>query len=388
MKRRKKIVFIGHEASLSGAPVLLLNLLLLLKKEGNVNVILVIKRYGPFLKNYENEFPVIVLKGANYGKENNLLKRIYNIIRNRIQLFRLFLITASADVVFSNTVTNGRILKILFPFRKKIVTYVHELEKVIEWYMPSGDSSYSLQYSQRFAYPSLKVSEILQKNYRIDASKLYRLSYYFPVDLKIIDDDVAKNNFAKVFREKYDLSGAFVVGNAGVLCDRKGTDLFIEVCCKVVSRNRDIKFCWIGQFEDRETKEKLTKLIKEKNIEKNIVLTGPLPHHYYNFNSFDLLFLSSREDPYPLVVIEAAFMKIPSICFKDSGGITDFINDDAGWAVGNFSVDEVAQRIIDLFNAHREQLSIKGKAAFKKALELHSDKAVILSQFNELISGF
>jgi glycosyltransferase involved in cell wall biosynthesis len=299
----------------------------------------------------------------------------------------LFFKAGFSDVIFSNTITNGRLLKILSPFRKKIVTYVHELENVIEWYMPSGNSAYSLQYSQRFAYPSLRVTETLQHKYNVDRSKLYRLLYYFPVDLIFINDESAKNNFANAFRQKFNLAGTFVVGNVGVLCKRKGTDLFIEVCSKVASQNKSIKFCWIGKFEDTEIETELTELIRQKNIGDNIILTGPLPHHYYNFCSFDLLFLSSREDPYPLVVMEAAFMKVPSICFENSGGIAEFVDSDAGWLIKDFSIDDTAQKIIDLYNKSKQQITDKGEAACKKALRLHSNKEVILDQFNELISS-
>ena len=387
LKKRKRIVFIGHEASLSGAPVLLSNLLLLLKKEANLEIFLVIKRYGTFLKNYEAEFPLIVLKGKNYGKESNLLKRIVNAALNRFRLTQLFFKAAFADVIFSNTITNGRLLKLLYPFKKRIVTYVHELESVIEWYMPSGDSAYSLHNSQRFAYPSLKVAQVLEKKYKIDQNKLYRLSYYFPVDLTIIADEIAKRNFATAFREKYNLAGSFLVGNAGVLCKRKGTDLFIEVCRKVSTVNKNIKFCWIGKFEDAIIERELMELIRENKMEDHIVLTGALTHNYFNFSSFDLLFLSSREDPYPLVVLESAFMKVPAICFEDAGGIAEFVDAGAGWPIKDFSIDDAANKILELFNSSRELIRERGETAFRKALELHSDKKIILDQFNQLING-
>ena len=384
MNTKKSIIFIGHEASISGAPILFLNLLNLLKEEGSLEITVVIKRYGSFVKEYEKFFTVMVLKGENYSDENRLLQRTGNIIGNRIKLTRLFLKAIFADVIFSNTITNGILLKTLSFFRKKIITYVHELEHVIRWYMPA--SRYSLQYSRRFAYPSDHVAEVLSANYKIDHARLFRLSYYFPFNETIVNDEKGINVFRQAFKAKYGIRNEFIVGNIGVLCKRKGSDLFFEVCARVVRVNPDIKFCWIGKFEDTFIENEIKALIAEKGIANNVILTGVLPHHYFNYSSFNVFFLSSREDPYPLVVIEAGLMKIPAICFSNSGGITEFIKEDIGWVINECSIELTASKILELY-ANQNEIKVKGDAAYRKALEQHVDKNRIKNQFNELITG-
>jgi glycosyltransferase involved in cell wall biosynthesis len=39
----------------------------------------------------------------------------------------------------------------------------------------------------------------------------------------------------------------------------------------------------------------------------------------------DLFFLSSREDPFPLVMLEAGYAETPIIGFKGAGGVNDFL---------------------------------------------------------------
>ena len=48
---------------------------------------------------------------------------------------------------------------------------------------------------------------------------------------------------------------------------------------------------------------------------------------------FDIHLLPSREDPYPLVVLDAAAFAIPTVCFSDAGGTPEFVEDDCGYCV-------------------------------------------------------
>ena len=67
------------------------------------------------------------------------------------------------------------------------------------------------------------------------------------------------------------------------------------------------------------------------------------------------LFLSlSREDPYPLVVLEAARYKIPSLCFEESGGAPEFVEKDAGSVIPFLNLNRLSEEIIMYF--HNEKL--------------------------------
>ncbi len=380
----KRILFIGHEASISGAPVLLLNLLLLCKSHG-MDISLVVVRGGPFIETYRKHFPVLVMKPVGYGREKNAFKRAGNVLLNRFKLLLLLAKANTADIIFSNTIVNGRLLKQLRIFRSKMITYVHELDKVIESYIASGDAALSLRYTQQFAYPSMAVKETLQHRYNIADSRLHRLSYYFPVNLELLGDEEGRQSFKNAFIQRFNLNASFIVGGMGLVSSRKGTDIFISVCEKVVRQNQDIQFCWIGAFENSEIEQEMRNMIAQKKLEPYFCFTGALPPHLFNTAAFNLLFLSSREDPYPLVVLEAGFMKVPSICFAGSGGIAEFVGEDAGWIVPQFSEEAAADVILELY-AKPEQLEAKARVAMHRSQELHANKDRILNQFDDLIN--
>lgn len=382
----KHIVFVGHEATISGAPILLLNLLLLLQQEKKVRISVVLRRDGPLTPIYRQHFAVIVLKPAGYSDKKNISKRFADICKNRVQLFRAMRLVYSCDVVFNNTIVNGKLLKTLRLLKKPVVTYVHELENVIKTYLPTGDSSYTLRHSRLFAFPSQKVKEVLQNSFSVSLDKLYRLSYYFPVNKEVLQDETAKTIFAQNFRDRFGINNCdLLVGAMGRINNRKGIDLFIEVCKKIVAVNKNIKFCWIGEFETLGDAADARRLIDEYNLTENLVFTGGLEHTYYNAAAFDILFLSSREDPYPLVVIEAAFMQVPSICFEWSGGITEFVGDDAGWIVPEYSTDQAAETLLRISN-RKDLLREKGKTAFQKSIEWHANRQLVLGQFETIIN--
>jgi glycosyltransferase involved in cell wall biosynthesis len=46
--------------------------------------------------------------------------------------------------------------------------------------------------------------------------------------------------------------------------------------------------------------------------------------------AMDVFALTSREDPFPLVMLEAGLSNLPVICFADSGGGPEFVNKGAG----------------------------------------------------------
>lgn len=381
-KQPLKIVAIGHETSLSGAPILLFNLFALLKEKATYSIEFAILRDGPLTPMYKALFPVLILKSSTYGKEINILQKAYNFINNKIQLGRLAWRIFNCDFIFSNTIVNGKVIRLFSLFGKPVITYVHELESVIDTYLQLGNAVYSIESSDVFAYPSEKVRSLLQHRYSIPPEKLLPLSYYFPFKNSSIITDFAMNLNG---REKYGIATSdFVVGGMGFASERKGTDLFVDVFNLVYSKNQHIKFCWVGDFESDEFKRMVYEKIPKDAFGKNIIFTGSLINSFSNYTAMDMFFLSSREDPYPLVVLEAAWMGKPSICFKDSGGIPEFVEDDAGWIVENYDMQSVCNRILDLFNNHSE-IEAKGNCAREKVVRLHGDGDLVSAQFEHLL---
>ena len=84
------------------------------------------------------------------------------------------------------------------------------------------------------------------------------------------------------------------------------------------------------------------------------------------------------------MVLEAALLRLPSICFEGSGGITDFIDKDCGWVIPEFSTNQTVDCINEA-RSNREVLNMKGELAHKKVIDLHTDRDKVVSEFDNII---
>lgn len=143
-------------------------------------------------------------------------------------------------------------------------------------------------------------------------------------------------------RQKLGLSPSDkLVINVGYADLRKGVDLFIAVAERVRKLRPDIHFAWLGNVEASV---------------KTWILTGDtakapvrfLPHNDNPapfYEAGDIFFLSSREDPFPTVILEAFTAGLPVIAYEEGGGFVDLVRDYGALAPPR-SVDEAAELII------------------------------------------
>ncbi|MEP7278419.1 MAG: glycosyltransferase family 4 protein, partial [Bacteroidota bacterium] len=209
------------------------------------------------------------------------------------------------------------------------------------------------------------------------------LPYYFPEQAAFskAQKEVARLDFAG----KYCLNPEDLwIVNMGTVTPRKGIHEFLEVAAITKAAQKKVSFIWIGGYENEETKLQVEAALKKMEY-PGILFTGALPHNATNLLPFDVFFLSSREDPYPLVVVEAAYLAVPSICFDGSGGIPEFIENDAGWLIPDFSAGKAADCIIDI-NINRTIIGEKGGKARLKAIARHSNETLIIDKFTKAIN--
>jgi glycosyltransferase involved in cell wall biosynthesis len=380
---RKNILVISHEASLTGAPVLLLNLLQLLKNGYSITIIL--KRGGILTEKFQKIARTVVLKSEDYSQEKSFLNKLLDRSKyffKQISLIPLFLKT---DFVFSNTICNGRLLNRFRHFNKPVLTYVHELESMLLYFNQKNDTNYSLLQSSVLLYPSVAVLENLKNNHQIPVEKLKFLPYYFPgneFEFTKEEKEIARKTFCTKWNIKEEY---FLIVGMGVVSERKGTNKFIEIANEVIKHNNKVCFVWIGNFDETEYGREIFKNWKEDKYHERIFFTGRLNYAPSNLLPFDLFFLSSVEDPYPLVVLEAAYQKVPAICYKNAGGISEFLDDGAGYILNEDDLVSTVQFILKLLH-NTADLSNKALVANKKVKNLHSNETGILRIINNLMT--
>ena len=73
-EKKPSILFISHESSMSGAPLLLLSLIRLLKENGFSENAILVSRGGPIEHLFTEAAPTLILKPMNYQKDKGFFR--------------------------------------------------------------------------------------------------------------------------------------------------------------------------------------------------------------------------------------------------------------------------------------------------------------------------
>ncbi|MDE3174850.1 MAG: glycosyltransferase [Pseudomonadota bacterium] len=110
-----------------------------------------------------------------------------------------------------------------------------------------------------------------------------------------------------------------IVAMSGQASARKGVDIFFGVAAALPDRD----FLWIGGWRPEDTADNIAyDDFLARNL-PNFYVTGPVDNPFPYMRMLDLFFLSSREDPNPLVLGEALALNRPLLCFSQTTAIAD-----------------------------------------------------------------
>ncbi|MFD0762111.1 glycosyltransferase [Lutibacter aestuarii] len=333
----KKILFISHDASRTGAPMLLFNLLIWLKNTKNINynITVLLGDGGELQQDFSNNFKTFLL-----NKKYNFINKRINNIANKVyaKYLKKRIFNKNWDLIFSNTIVNGHILQQFTNKSIPKIAYVHELEDSINLFIKRGKAAKTLELANLFFCGSQMVQQTLTEKFNIATQKTKVMYSFINFKNELYQK---KENLNIELRKELDIHpNATVVGMLGSLINRKGPDLFFKTAAKCSEQL--FHFVWVGANNKQELNSKLTELnINNKN--SSILVSSANYHQYYSL--IDVLFLSSREDPYPLVMAEASAYGIPIICFDGAGGTQEFIDDKIGFIAPFEDIDFVSEKL-------------------------------------------
>ncbi len=333
-----KILFISHDACLGGAQKVLINFLKFLKERTEIKFKIICLHGGELLREFENIAETIVIEGF-LNNEDKIMVLINNLFNGK------------PDLIYGNTVVAGKIYQTLSKLGVPIISHIHELESSIDKYAKDYIDKV-IEYTDYYIAVSKSVKENLVKNYKAK-DKFIKIIYGSinkkEQDMLISSNKIHKSSMRK--RLKLPLDKKIVLGCGIGMPFRKGADLFVETAYKISQISDGYFFCWVGDFPSNYYDSKYGSWEKYRTMIENskyIKLTGVIKNVKDYYLASDIMFLSSREDPFPLVMLESAFYKLPIIAFENSGGAEEFISKDAGILIDYENIDEVVNSIFRL----------------------------------------
>ncbi|HEY0579650.1 MAG TPA: hypothetical protein VGC75_02985, partial [Candidatus Nitrosocosmicus sp.] len=257
----KKVLLISHEASRTGAPILLLNLLYLLKSKG-FDVEVLLRNDGELKEDFEKLAKTTVL----YYNERTVIQKIKRKLHYILLRRRLINNSKNYDRILSNTILNAD-LDFFLKLNHNVYTYVHELKLVIDYYTSAKQLNIVQEHTSLFLYPSEIVKSTLQEEYGITKKPFNYLPYYIPDVLS------HKSEYNSDMRKFYGVDNSkFIIGGMGAISTRKGVDLFLQTAKNVLLKNADALFFWCGGQEDSIEFNNLRKEIQQEDLSGKVIL--------------------------------------------------------------------------------------------------------------------
>ena len=256
---------------------------------------------------------------------------------------------------------------------RPLVFHIHEMPSVISHF--DGDDFRSLlAHARQIIAVSQTTRACLVDNYGVSESRVDVVHAFLSANSGP-EDELLRGRLLERAR-----LGArpdtVVIAGCGTVYSRKGPDLFVDTALRVLRRvsDVDIRFVWYGDGADRGG---LEASLKSTPFADRIVFPGFMPDSRRRLAACDVFFLSSREDPFPLVVLEAAEGGAPTVCFGPATGITEFLRDDAGCVLDEIDVDEAADALVDLVSHERKRKELGARARLRALYEYRSDQKIL-----------
>lgn len=366
IKPKDPIVLISHDARQEGAPLIALSIAKYLKEQYKKNVYTVLIQGGPLEKEFKK-----------YGTVYNLNERNLYSLENEEKVIQLFqkLKNLGAKECICNTVVTGNLLPILKKLKFKCVSLVHELPTSIKICGLTQASKNTALLSDKVIFPSNYVMDTFLNEFSFNESKAIvkpqgvRKNKYF---LRKIQ---CKTNICKKISIEKNSKIILGCGNADL---RKGFDIFCQVAKSVIRQYKDdyVHFLWLGNRPDKMLEQFMKHDLKKLGIFEQIHFIDYLEDPLEIFAAADVFLLTSREDPFPSVVLEAMDSGTPVIAFKDGGGSPEILINGCGIVVPYLDVSAMADKTIELLYDKEKYNNITRKAKEKIVKEFDYIKYV------------
>ena len=168
----------------------------------------------------------------------------------------------------------------------------------------------------------------------------------------------------------------------GRLVRVKGYDYLMDVAEKVFDKHPDWELLILGEGEERLT---LEQTIAKKNL-KQVKLLGRISNVDDYLKKAAVFVMTSRNEGFPLVLIEAKSNNLPVVSFRCKTGPAELVQDNVnGYLIDCFDIDKMADKICYLI----ENPEIRER--FSKNAKLDTEKMnydMIMQQWKELLLSF
>lgn len=331
--RLKEVILVGHDAFPSGAQMLLLNIGKTLKKEFGLRVQFILLGGGALLPEYEKVSDTLVVENSSEDY-NEFAKCLLN------------LKSKGFKSVITNSVVSGKIVKKIKDAGLYVVSLIHELTETITSYNLEGSWSLIRDFSDKVVFPNNYVAREVQTAFGTvsgDRAVIRHQGQYNKFEKPKSGDKSIHTKLGLKAKDR-------IILNVGFGDHRKGVDLFMLVADLVAQERDDVHFVWLGN-QHLHFHAWIKREVERRGL-KNLHFVSHSTDVGSYYHSANLLFLPSREDPFPSVVMEALSAGVEVLSFDWGGGYVELLSRDEklGSVTPYLDPHSAATKIIEIIN--------------------------------------
>lgn len=350
------LIVVSHEASATGAPILVWNLCQYFSRSHNIVVLML--RDGAMIPDFQ-DFSIAVLRARQELVITDQLKRELHHLLGPDQ----------PKIAIVNSIVSNPFIKPLRSLGIGVVSLIHEFPSSLRpahLFTDIGIWSTRLVFSSDLTrddlyrtFPQLQAlrTDVLAQGPCKRPDRPGRVAAAQPLVAGLDAED---------FLAGLKSNTLFVLA-AGEVQPRKGVDLFIAVADQIrrMCPELQIKFAWIGCGYDPLYDTQLSLWLQDQIIRSGLEADLKMLEHSSAYKDLlercDLFLMTSRLDPLPNVAVDALLAGKPVLCFENACGIASILLKDPelgpAWVAPYFDVHAMAAQA-SVMLTNRERCSV------------------------------
>ncbi len=320
---KRRIVLVAHDAYPHGAQYLILNMAKVLHESMGFVVDIIVLGEGPLIEEYAKYANVYELAGVDPQGEiaESLVQNLFE---------------QGAASAIANTTVTGLIVPVLKRQGFTVVSLIHELPRLIEDYELHDHVKVIARDADKIIFAAEAVKHGFESFVELDKDKVVIRPQGIYKKNSLQSAEQIKSARSEL-RLRFNLAEeAMIILGVGFADYRKGIDIFVESGIEVLKKNQNVYFLWLGDFE-QQIEKKIKQIIEASGFNNHFIFPGLDYDSDVYYAAADIYALTSREDPFPSVLMEALDVKMPVVAFKDSGGAVELLSRGGGVLVDEMS---------------------------------------------------
>lgn len=258
----------------------------------------------------------------------------------------LVALNASGTVdAITSTVICGSVVPLLKRSGFQVLSLIHEMPGIIREMKQEENAKLIASLADKIVFPAQLVrdqfNEIVslpEEKVVIRAQGVLRKNPY----------KHAKNEAHREICKQHSLPiNTQIVLCIGYMDVRKGIDFFVEIASLVIKQCPETVFIWVGHAEIS-LEQKIHERVQALGLTSKIIFAGYVRDPMAYYAAASVYALTSREDPFPNVVLESAEVNVPIVGFQDASGAGDFILAQGGRLAKQYSTEDFSRHVCDL----------------------------------------